>query len=141
MRSYCCNVDARTALVNAYEERKLRNPNYSLRAYARDLGMDHPALSRTMRGVRNLSPRLVEGIGQKLGWGRDVINEALLALNCETVLRSLMNPGFRQDCRWIAIHTGPALDDVNRALHELLRRGALRMNSRTNWTLTQPEHA
>lgn len=43
------------------------NPRYSLRAFARDLGIDHSSLSQLLRGKRRLTERLVRELGERLG--------------------------------------------------------------------------
>jgi signal transduction histidine kinase len=48
------------------ERRKLRNPCYSMRAYARQLGMDPSALSRVLNGHQALSPRCCASLVKKL---------------------------------------------------------------------------
>jgi plasmid maintenance system antidote protein VapI len=42
-------------IAKAFEERKQRNPNYSLRAFARDVGISAAQLSRILRGQREIS--------------------------------------------------------------------------------------
>jgi hypothetical protein len=41
--------------------------------------------------------------------------------------------GFRPDCRWIARHTGAAVDQVNVALSRLLRLRLLEITSTGAW--------
>jgi len=48
-------------------ERQQRNSSYSLRAFARYLGMDHSRLSKIMRGERPVSWALARQLGPLLG--------------------------------------------------------------------------
>lgn len=43
------------------------NPQYSLRAFALDLGTDHSSLSQLLRGRRALTAAMIERLGAKLG--------------------------------------------------------------------------
>ncbi len=54
------------------------NPQYSLRAFARDLDVDHSSLSQILRGRRRLSERALRGFGERLGIAPDRI-EAFVA--------------------------------------------------------------
>ena len=47
--------DYRKALAKELKERQLRNPGYSLRSFARDLGLSPAALSQVMSGKRHFS--------------------------------------------------------------------------------------
>jgi uncharacterized protein (TIGR02147 family) len=48
-------------------ERERKNPNYSLRAYARDLGINPGNLSAILQGKKGLSPQAAERIARPLG--------------------------------------------------------------------------
>lgn len=50
--------EARLILSREYRARCSRNPRYSLRAFARSLGVSHSLLSVTMAGKREVSPKL-----------------------------------------------------------------------------------
>lgn len=53
-------------LKNEFEGRKLKNPTYSLRAYARDLGISAPKLSEILRGKCGLSEESAKNLASKL---------------------------------------------------------------------------
>ncbi len=52
-----------------FEARKKQNSNYSLRAYARDLGIHASTLSKIFKGTRNIPLGLLGSLPQKLNLG------------------------------------------------------------------------
>lgn len=54
-------------LLSEFESRKLRNSGYSLRAYARDIGVAGPKLSEILRGKCGLSEVSARRIALKIG--------------------------------------------------------------------------
>jgi hypothetical protein len=67
------------------------------------------------------------------------MSEARRDENCAAVLSLTSDPRFRADSRWIAMMTSIPLDDVNVALHWLLRLRRLVMRSRTTWNPGAPQ--
>lgn len=59
-------TDYRNYLKREFSVRQKRNPSYSLRAYARDIGMQPSKLSEAMRGVCGLSGNSALKIARKL---------------------------------------------------------------------------
>jgi transcriptional regulator with XRE-family HTH domain len=59
--------DGRYLLLQEITERRTRNPSYSLRAFARDVGVSPAALSQYLNRKRELSPKNKNSIIQKLG--------------------------------------------------------------------------
>ena len=53
-------------LHKEFESRTRRKPAYSLRAFARDLGIPPPKLSETLRGICGISSKRAEQIARKL---------------------------------------------------------------------------
>lgn len=56
----------RDILKAELEKRQLRNPRYSLRSFARDLGLSAPRLSDVLRGRYGLSRGVAESLAEKL---------------------------------------------------------------------------
>jgi uncharacterized protein (TIGR02147 family) len=63
--------DYREQLKQELEARTLRNPKYSLRAFARDLGLSPSRLSHVLSGHFGLSKIAAETVAQKLGLSND----------------------------------------------------------------------
>lgn len=61
------NCPVRDLLVEHFTLRKQKNRMYSLRAYARDLAMDAGDLSKFLRGLKEVPPRTVPKIVERLG--------------------------------------------------------------------------
>jgi uncharacterized protein (TIGR02147 family) len=141
----------RALLEAEFARRSGRNPRYSLRAYARALGVSHATLSQILRSERAVSMRTIESIGPALGLARDELEEfgddrafaaadagdAQLARNAAEVvgdwhhfaiLELVHLRTFRPDVRWIATSLGILPDEVNAAVARLLRLHLLRMD-------------
>lgn len=133
---------------------------YSLRAFARNLGVNHSTLSQFMRGKRPLTRRTIEQLGARLKLSAGeiarftsslqrpaepdgTIREASLLAHdtaCaiaqwehHAILELLKLPEFRPDSRWIARVLDLTVDEVNMSLQRLLRLEMLEMVSRDKW--------
>ncbi len=60
------NLHYRQLLERELETRLRRNPGYSLRAFARDIGMPVSKLSEVLRGIRGISPKTAEKIIRRM---------------------------------------------------------------------------
>jgi uncharacterized protein (TIGR02147 family) len=58
--------DFRDLIIREFEQRKSRNARYSLRAYARDLGLQAPKLSQILKGACGLSVERGRDIAVKM---------------------------------------------------------------------------
>ena len=131
-------MDLPALLDTELRRRRARNPRYSLRAFARALGTDHGTLSRIMRRERRLTARTIRRVGARLGLTSAQLERACIAEHCAAILRVVGDPRFRADSRWIATMTGIPIDEVNVALHALLRRRRLAMRTPTTWQTGAP---
>lgn len=136
-----------------------RNPRYSLRAFARYLGLDHSTLSQLLRGRRRFTARTIERVGKRLALAPEMITQfvelertppepwtsrelrqlsrdAALSLaewHHHAILELTRLTSFRPDVRWIARVLDVPIDDVNVAITRLTRLGLLDMRSRDRW--------
>jgi uncharacterized protein (TIGR02147 family) len=140
-----------------------RNPQYSLRAFARFLGIDHATFSQLLRGKRPLSERAIIKLGTRLGLDRPAIDRyvafearhrhepATMASTRElghspsdtasvvtdwihyAILELTRLHHFKPDSRWIARVLGITPDQVNLALSRLIRLGHLEMVNKSRW--------
>lgn len=137
------------------------NPAYSLRAFARDLEIDHSTLSQLLRGKRALTAPTIEALAPFFGldaaavdrYARfersagvvgDANEEQMSSLAHDAaellsdwrhfaILELLRLRDFKPDSRWIARVLGASVDEVNLALHRLIRLGLLRMDAPDHW--------
>jgi len=149
----------RQFLQEELASRCVRNPRYSLRAFARYLRLDHSTLSQLLRGRRRFTARTVERIGTRLSlapavitqfvelertppesWAarelRQLSRDASLSLaewHHSAILELTRLASFRPDVRWIARVLDLSVDDVNVAVTRLARLGLLDMQCATTW--------
>ena len=149
----------RLFLQSELARRCARNPQYSLRAFALHLGIDHSTLSQWLRGRRPIMRRSIEALGNSLGLtpatvaayversGRepeDAPFAAAALLSGDTVsliadwyhfaiLELTRLEDFRADSRWIARVLDISVDEVNMALQRLIRLDLLEMASAERW--------
>ena len=123
----------RRLLREQLARRQERNRRYSLRAFAQHLGLHHGTLSQLLRGRRPATPRRIRALGRRLGLDAAQVVECCQAETDAAVRSAIGRRGFRHDSRWIATRTGIPVDEVNAALHRLLRAGTLRMVAPDDW--------
>jgi transcriptional regulator with XRE-family HTH domain len=76
-------------IIQEFENRKLRNPNYSLRAFARDLGVGASTLSSILRSEVNPSLKFVRDLLEKLNTSQNTIDRIILWERCSKCFRIL----------------------------------------------------
>lgn len=79
MRHFIMALQYQDFLLEEFRSRRSRNPHYSLRAFARDLGMPASKLSQNLRGLCGISVAKAEKIAAKLQM-RDDEKHLFLAL-------------------------------------------------------------
>ena len=126
-------VSFRRLLQQELERRRMRNPRYSLRAFARALALDHSSLSQFLTGRRRLTPRSIRRLGAALRLSPREIESLCGEANDEALLHVVGTPLFRADSRWLATVLGIPIDEVNQSLQRLVRLRALRMTSAARW--------
>ncbi len=120
----------RDVLRDELARRCSRNPQYSLRAFAMDLGVDHASLSQWIRGRRTLTERTIRQIGPLLG-----LTDAQIA-SCVSheALQRPTGPHADGDdgaARQIAADTAEVVaHDHHYAILELTRLAAFRPDTR-----------
>jgi transcriptional regulator with XRE-family HTH domain len=146
----------RLFLQSELARRCARNAQYSMRAFAMHLDVDHSTLSQWLRGRRPLTARSIESLGRRLGLaegaiqryidhsGRDEGPCSTTTLSPETValisdwyhfamLELTRLSEFRADSRWIARVLDISVDEVNVALQRLIRLDLLDMAAVDQW--------
>lgn len=153
----------REHLTSELAKRCAGNSQYSLRAFARDLGTDHSTLSQQLRGRRRLTETAIRQYAAALGTpedrlvgylafaaehpastapdeslrrARDLTEDALEVLGSLdhfAILELTHLDSFRPDVNWIARVLGLENDAVNIALQRLVRLGMLVMTAHDRW--------
>lgn len=115
-------------LAHEFGRRRGRNPRYSLRSFARDLDCDHATLSQWLRGTRPLTKAGIAKLGKALRLDKTARARAEafepFDIGVIAAVRGLKLPTTPK----IAARLGAGADQVNVALHRLLRLGLLRMD-------------
>lgn len=141
-------LDFRLFLQQELARRCARNPQYSLRAFANFLAIDHSTLSQLLRGRRAFTQATIQRLAARLGLD-DAARAHCLPLPAtppstapqltretarlladwhhHAILELTHLDAFRPDSRWIARVLGISVDEVNIAVQRLLRLGLLRM--------------
>ncbi len=148
-------------LEREFETRRLRNPRYSLRAFATFLAIDHSTLSQILRGTRRIPIRQLRSWGKKLGMTVEEIAtfvaaqhvpeqsivrrqeqlrhwtaEALAIMTDRShwrIVQLTRSREFQSDCRWVAKQLAVTVDQVNIALARLLRLRLLEIVPPDRW--------
>jgi transcriptional regulator with XRE-family HTH domain len=144
-----------------FERRRRANPRYSLRAFARFLGIDHSTLSQMLRRARVPHAAHLRDLAARLGVSREEVSAYLAASDLPApdelaaqlrrlhwlaeadalmqmpvhwqLLALLRDPGWRPDMRWVSARTGAAIDDINQAAARLLRLRLLQIDDAGRW--------
>lgn len=104
-----------------------------MRAFARSLGTDHATLSQIIRGRRAVTSRTIRSLAPALGLTKAEVTELCLRAYETAVVEAIGDPRFRPNSRWLSIHLGIPLDDINLTLHRLLRANVIALRSATTW--------
>jgi hypothetical protein len=123
------------------QRRQTRNPRYSLRAFARDLGTDHATLSQFLRGRRAASVRRIRLIGGRIGLHTDAIERCCEERRDAAVLEAIRRRPAQVGSRVLARRIGSRVDDINIVLHRLLSSGRLRMPATNRWIIEEKTDA
>lgn len=116
------------------ERRRAVNPRFSMRAFARTLGVSHSAVSRICQGRSRPSAATLARLEARLGASAVSASDALRDQRLEGLVRLVEHRAFKADARWLAVRLGVSLDEVQVLLHDALRHGRLTMTSASTWT-------
>ena len=128
-------------------KRCARNPRYSLRAFARSLGIDHATLSQLLRGKRQITRAAILRLGRRLGLDEQALSTlattdgasrdrahadvgAFAGRVAEDPLHHLLlalvsGGGLPPDARRAARALGSTVDEINVAIQRLTALGLL----------------
>ncbi|MBI3296464.1 MAG: TIGR02147 family protein [Deltaproteobacteria bacterium] len=119
--------------------RRSQNPQYSLRSFARDIGISSGALSQVFSRKRPLTKRSLERISRRLGIDSLAPSSDAYHLiqsdqfNCiadwyhYAILSLLETHGARSQVRWIASRLGISIVEAQGAIERLIRVGMVKL--------------
>lgn len=139
-----------------YQKRKERNPNYSLRSFARWLSVSPAQLSQMMTGKRSITLKTMKKINDRLGLSpassQDLVQTLLKQKNILqpdavrkvkdlkedefrfvsewyhlAILSLTKVKGAKSDPRWVSRRLGIKVEEANQALLRLERMGVLEL--------------
>lgn len=93
-------------------------------------------MSRLFRGTRPVPARTVHAVCAALGIREAERLQLIGHEEAAAVAAVIARPGFRPGSRAVAVRAGLPVDNVNIALHALLRDGRLRMVSPDAWVIS-----
>lgn len=139
----------RFVLQDEFLKRKNRNHTYSLRAFARQVGVGVPTISEILNGKRPVTEKMVKKLGQAIGLGPSKIQDLLFKPEVDekyenlsadnfaiisdwyhyAILELLEVKNFRHDKRWIAKVLNLSVNEVSIAIERLIRVGMLEIKN------------
>jgi transcriptional regulator with XRE-family HTH domain len=129
-----------TFLQDEFARRRARNAGYSLRAFARALEIDHSTRSQMMRGQRAVSVRTLEQFARRLGVAKSELKRRCEIERFDRKVLGAIAAGAHRSSHELAAATGADVDQVNIALHRLLRLGLLAMQGAV-WLVSKEARA
>lgn len=154
--------DFRRLLQDELVRRTQKNPGYSLRAFARMLGIQSGFLSKLLLGQRRVTPATVRRIGAKLGLSLQEIEffEQAHRHKFDTaamdfhqiahdhfqiisdwyhfaILELAEVKGFDPSTRWIAKTLGISVAEAQAAVERLVRIGYISIDTKGRWKLLE----
>jgi transcriptional regulator with XRE-family HTH domain len=125
---YDLNVRFRQLVHGELSRRQSRNRRYSVRRFARQLGVSHATISRCLRSTRPASISTVRTLATRLGMSDAEVEVVVRAEIEAAVASAICRSTFRPESRWLATMTGISIDRVNVALQALLQQRRLAMS-------------
>lgn len=146
-------------LTEELERARLKNPSYSLRSFARRLGMNSGAISGILAGKRRISRKMAVRVCEKLMFSSEEISK-LISDSRETsgplsykilptdqfrlisdwyhfaILSLVKTKNFQTDEEWIASRLMITKSEVRAAVERLVRLGLLKKNQSGKWVRT-----
>lgn len=146
-------------LQSSFAEAQVRNPSYTMRSYARRLGVSHGALSEILRGKRKISKKMAERLLTKLNippWEKDQIlaqhtsttkrvpytvldmNQYELISNWYhfAILSLAETKSFQSNTNWIAKRLGITPSTAKQTVNRLLQLKLLSEDKDGSWRPT-----
>src|SRR4029079_2422444 len=94
-------VSFRDIVSAEFARRRGHNPRYSLRGFARMLGVHHATVSRLLRTHGPVQSHTVLAIGQRLGLSSDDLLQWVAREDVAAVTKAIRRPSFQPNSRWL----------------------------------------
>lgn len=151
--------EAQTTLHEKYLEMKRRNPQFTLRAFARRLGLSSGALSEILSGKRKVTQKNAQRIAEnlcldpqetrRLLGGTTELKDQYHDLSHEqfhvisdwwhfAILNLVKTKDFVADEKWIAQRLGLSTTVATEAIERLFKLGFLTKGPKSQWLRAQP---
>ncbi|MFL5813469.1 MAG: TIGR02147 family protein [Bdellovibrionia bacterium] len=149
--------DFRLYLQQELMRRCAKNPKYSLRSFAKALGLQPPTLSHILRGKRTITPTMQKKLATALSLGPEELMRfsqpettsriSLQQLTIDAfnvvsewhhfaILELLRVRGFEPRPKWVARALGITVSEVNVAIERLVRLELLEITKKGDWIAT-----
>ncbi|MEQ1878807.1 MAG: TIGR02147 family protein [Bdellovibrionia bacterium] len=134
-----------------FNERSKRNPAYSLRAFAKQLGVDSSYLSKILTGKRKLSKRAELGFAKKLNWDpeklKSLSKSEFQQIEMDqfkiisdwyhfAILELVHTESFRPSSTWIARSLKISFGEAQDAVERLKRLNMIQVDAKGSWKVT-----
>ncbi len=155
-------VTLQQILINKFEEMRIRNPQFSRRAFSRRIGLSPGATSELLNGKRQVSAKVVERIVSRLSLDPqeraellaffkkkedvqiDKVDPSYLQLSADqfcvigdwyhfAILTLMRTKDFKSDSGWISKRLGLTSSLVRKAISRLVRLGLVDKTQNGNW--------
>jgi len=157
MKTQSQTIEPQRLLKQELQRRCEKNPNYSMRAFAKALGVSHTFLSMLLKGKRPFTAKMFERIidvlnlspkEQKRLLGKLKVDEShhlsidAFSIISEWYYYGILNlmklPTFQSNPKWIAKRLGISEVQVSLAIDRLKRIEFIEEDSEGNWHRTIP---
>jgi len=140
--------EVRLLLNSELQSRIKNNSSYSLRAFARNLKLDHSTLSKLLTGQRKISSKTILHIGEQLGLSQNEITDYLNSIkpyqtdfvelaiddyssvcdwHFDAILELTRTKGFKPNINWVANRLGLDIQVVDKSVNALVKNGYLKV--------------
>lgn len=141
--------DIKEYLSQIIEQKKKKNPRFSQRAFAHQIGLTSTTLNEILKGKRRISAKTIAKLKAAFSENQELLqllddqaHAAFSTFHTETpamtetasnwfylaILELMQTENFSEDPSWIAKRLGIAVEHVTKALDDLLRIEAIKRN-------------
>jgi transcriptional regulator with XRE-family HTH domain len=141
----------RDLFMNELSARRNRNPQYSKRAFARDLNCSHSTLSEFLSGKKRISPKMAIQWAMRIGiklssqeiesipfvQQKPTASKAFDSWMYNAILELVTLKNFKDDPEWISQQLGIPVMDAYQAFQKLKNLGMIQKTKKNKWMVSQ----